>query len=86
MDFTHGISIDERGIRFPSNVLAVDFGTIKMCQHPSCFEMKEFLDGQRQVETGDGVVKNKVRVRGQAQLNADNDCKYYQKPKWKFWV
>ena len=56
-----------------SNILQSDYGYIDMCQHPICFEDKgsttDIISGE--------VDRNMLRVKGQAQLNADCDCEYF---------
>ena len=39
-----------------------------LCRRGECFEI---IDGE------------KVRIKGQAQLNCDHDCSYYKKKWWK---
>lgn len=53
--------------------LSNEGGTIKMCHHPSCFSINNIVTPENRLKT------SKYRVRGQAQLNKDNNCRYFKK-------
>jgi hypothetical protein len=71
----------EKGERLYLDVIDYGFGPgIKMCHHPICFEIKCRKTTARPKKC------EKERVRGQGQLNKNNDCRYYEKnPWWRFW-
>lgn len=55
-------------------------GFIPMCHHSSCFKYA------RESSPENGVYTTVERVAGQFQLNENNDCIFYKRKWWKFWV
>ena len=51
---------------------------IKMCQYFGCFNFS------RKQDIAYGPYEIKERIKGQAQLNKNYDCKYFKKLWWKF--
>lgn len=55
---------------------------IEMCQHPECFKL---VRPKRNPERPVPIFVRK-RIKGQGQLNTNNNCKYYERKRCKFWV
>lgn len=67
-------------VKLPTGIYQIEgFGFIKMCQHPECFTINKVASPERQ------IIK-KERIKGQAQLNSDNQCKFYKRKWWKIWI
>lgn len=69
-------------INWPKEVIRSGFtGFIKMCTHSSCFREK--------FSYFNPVIGNEyktVRINGQAILNKNGTCPYYNRKWWKVWV
>lgn len=50
-----------------------------ICQHSICFKKSKIV---KPMEEGFLI----ERVKGPAQLNENNNCKFYKRKWWKFWV
>jgi hypothetical protein len=66
--------------KFPSNRLISEGGHIRMCNHEDCFSYEKKVDPAR------GKRYNKKRIKGQGQLNKDNDCSNFESAWWRFWI
>ena len=82
-----------KSVEWPSNeIVSEGFGGgIKMCNHSDCFAMEptylpRFHSGRKGITAIFTSKHNKVRIKGQAQLNSDGDCEKYVKKWWKFWI
>jgi len=65
----------------PSLVIVSESGLgIRMCQHPDCFRTDKITDIVW------GEKKEKIRIAGQGQFNANLDCSRYKRKWWKFWI
>uniref|UniRef100_A0A6M3JM11 Uncharacterized protein n=1 Tax=viral metagenome TaxID=1070528 RepID=A0A6M3JM11_9ZZZZ len=64
--------VDSNLIKIPSCHLVSEGDTIKMCHHPSCFVIETKQTPEKGIQT------RMERVKGQWQLNSNNDCPYYQ--------
>ena len=81
VDFIWGFTKTSLPIKVPSNILESEF-LIPMCQRRECFKFKENKPNPERP-----IAKfKKIRVKGQGQFNINNNCKYYKRKWWKFWI
>jgi hypothetical protein len=75
-DFIKGVNYSnfrKQNIRLPSGTSISDTFPIRMCQHDSCFQNMIYTDPV------EGEISVKERIKGQGQLNQNNDCILFKK-------
>ena len=79
--------IDCKFIRYDNGGLEGQDGPYYECIHNFCFKWKvlELLDSKRALYGSKHIV-TKERETDYYNLNKDNNCCYYKRKWWKFWV
>jgi hypothetical protein len=53
-----------------------------VCQHDKCFYIKQEIQGFPYMANFGSVKIERIRTKGQAQLNKNGDCPYFEQKSW----